>query len=165
MGFFAALGRLLRPRSIPDEAHSRLLEAWGLVDEPPPDRTPGGSLPHAAAPVITTGYDREQWRRRLKTLLERLPDSQSQWDDFNADANALSLDPAWVRQTQREEFTLLLRRAVADRTITPAEHDNLERARTLLGLSESEATDLLNQVIAEAESFFGDAIDRGTATS
>lgn len=164
MGFFAALGRLLRPHSLPDEAHARLLDAWGLSDEAPPEHHPANASPRNAAPVITSSYDRDQWRRKLKTLLERLPDSQSQWSDFAADATALSLEPKWVRQAYREEFTLLLRRAVADRTITRQEHDNLELARTLLGLSESEATDLLNQVIAEAESFFGNSIDRGPAT-
>jgi hypothetical protein len=170
MGFFAALGRLLRSDPSAGGAapgdRARLLEAWGLSDTSHPEfpgAAPAADPEEMAAPPATTDYDRATWRRKLGTLLSRLPDSQSQWDDFMADVGALNLDPEWVRQAQREEFILMLRRAVADRTITPLEHRNLELARTLIGLPESEATALLEGVVTEAESFFGGAIDRGPA--
>lgn len=169
MGFFAALGRLLRPDTAPAVAgdRARLLEAWGLSDTSHPEfpgAAPAADPAEMAAPPVTSNYDRDQWRRKLKTLLERLPDSQSQWDDFIVDAAALHFDPEWVRQAQREEFILLLRRAVADGTITPQEHRNLELARALIGLPEPDATALLNQVITDAESFFGNTIDRGSTS-
>ncbi len=165
MGFFAALGRLLRPTPVPEDARDRLLEAWGLENSPPPPPRPAPTATPSpsVAKAVASDYDRDQWRRKLKTLLERLPDSRSLWNDFVADATALNLDPEWIRQAQREEFTLLLRRAVADRTITPEEQGNLELARSLIGLPEAEATGLLDQVIAEAETFFGKAIDRGVS--
>jgi hypothetical protein len=175
MGFFAALGRLLgrEVRPVTDADRQRLLRAWDLDDEP----TPGTAFPETGGPLeepdeefgVSTGpppgsaathdYDRQQWHKKLKTVLDRLPDSQDQWDDMMSDVGALGLDADWVKAVQREEFVLLVRRAVADRSITPMEHRKLDVARTLIGLPEDEAEGILTDVVREAEAFFGGEVD------
>jgi len=71
----------------------------------------------------------------------------------------MDFDPAWVEQCGRDEFTLLVRRAVADRVVTEAEHRKIDMARDLIGIPDAEAVAILNQVVAEAESFFGGTIE------
>jgi hypothetical protein len=71
----------------------------------------------------------------------------------------LGLDQDWVRDAQREEFVMLVRRVVADRNVSPMEQRKLELARTLIGLSEDEAETIVRDVVAEAESFFGGEIE------
>ena len=51
----------------------------------------------------------------------------------------MDFDPAWVAQSGRDEFALLVRRAVADRVVTEAEHRKLDLARDLLGIPDPEA--------------------------
>ncbi len=71
----------------------------------------------------------------------------------------MNFDDEWVRNRQREEFTMLIRRAVADRRVTPQEHRQIDLARTLIGLTEPDAEQVLHDVVAEAESFFGGTIE------
>lgn len=174
MGFFAALGRLLggAGRPVPAADRDRLLRAWDLHETAPATAFPdtGGPLEEAdeefgvsdgppPGAAATHDYDRRQWHKKLRTILDRLPDSEGQWNDLIADIGALGLDPDWVRDAQRQEFILLVRRAVADRAITPMEHRKLDVARTLVGLQEDEAEALLQQVVTEAEAIFGGAIE------
>lgn len=100
-------------------------------------------------------YDQAQWRKKLKLILETLPESQSRWDELIAESRAMSFDPDWVVQVQVEEFLLLIRRAVSDRRFTEEEHEKLELARRLIGITEPEAEAALQTVVAEAEQFFG----------
>ena len=44
-----------------------------------------------------------------------------------------------LRAQVEDEFRLLIRRAVADRKLTPQEHRKLDLARDLIGISEAEA--------------------------
>ena len=76
-------------------------------------------------------YDQAQWRKKLKLILDALPDSQGRWDELMSESRAMSFDPNWVMQVQVEEFLLLIRRAVSDRRFTEAEHEKLELAREL----------------------------------
>ena len=54
---------------------------------------------------------------------------------------------------------MLVRRAVADRVVTEAEHRKLDFARDLLGIPDREAESILDTVVAEAETFFGKSIE------
>jgi hypothetical protein len=152
MGFFDALRRSLVGETAPKYT-SREIEARFLgVD---PDELP---LP-TETPFESGIYDRAQWAKKLKRVLAELPDSQSEWEDVAAEARAMDFDPAWVAQCGRDEFTLLVRRAVADRVVTEAEHRKLDLVRDLLGIPEAEAVSILNAVVAEAESFFGGTVE------
>ena len=95
----------------------------------------------------------------MKLILEKLPESRAQWDDLIHEAGALGLDTAWVERCQREEFALMVRRAVADLGVTLQEHHKLDLARTLIGLSEDEAKAVLHAIAAEAEAFFGKPVE------
>jgi hypothetical protein len=182
MGFFHALGRILGGRPKMDTQHQdKLLAAWHLDpgDEsalaataehtPRPagrrhhdDSTedfPAPRIPGKVAATHASAYDLAQWHKKLKSILADLPDSQGQWKDLMGDVGPLGIDANWIAQVQREEFTLLLRRAVADQVVTEDEHARIELARRLVGLTESEAEDLLHKVVAEAESFFGKHIE------
>ncbi len=152
MGFFDALRRALGgdpdPKPTPREVEARFLG----VD---PD-----SMPIAEeAPFESGAYDRAQWAKKLKRVLGELPGSRPDWDDVAAEARAMGFEPAWVAQCQRDEFALLVRRAVADRVVTEAEHRKLDLARDLIGLPDVEAEAILHAVVAEAESFFGGAVE------
>lgn len=105
-----------------------------------------------------TAYDRIQWRRKLTRVLDQLPDSQAEWEPLLAEARSLSFEPTWVQACQREEFALMIRRAVADGILTPTEHRKLDLARDLIGLSDDEAEQTLHTIVAEAQTFFGKAI-------
>lgn len=106
-----------------------------------------------------TAYDRIQWRRKLARVLDQLPDSQPEWEPLLAEARSLGFEPAWVQACQREDFALMIRRAVADGILTPTEHRKLELARDLIGLSDAEAEQILQAIVAEAQTFFGKAIE------
>ena len=71
----------------------------------------------------------------------------------------MEFDPAWVAKCQRDEFQLLIRCAVSDRRFTETEHRTLDLARDLIGIPEAEAEAALHAVVAEAESFFGKAVE------
>jgi hypothetical protein len=158
MSFFHALGRILGGRSkLDDQEQQHLISAWNLYDD---SSRPAGSLVEetsadAASDAKAAPYDQGQWRRKLKSILEKLPQSQARWADLAAEVRALKLDPDWVRQAFREEFTLLVRRAVADGVVTPEEHKRIDLARHLVGLPEAEAEEILYAVVTEAEAFLG----------
>lgn len=153
MGFFETLRRVLSaPASDPDAAETTgplVIEPGGLTDESGVDSGP------AVPPDPVSPYDRSQWRRKLKRILDELPASRHEWDGLIYEARALELDPGWVAECQRQEFLLMVRRVVADRIVTEPEHRKLELARELIGMPESEAEGSLLTIVAEAESFFG----------
>ena len=151
MGFFDALRRVLsgehRPPSVTPEDR-----------RPSPDLDPGPPI----SDVITPGadvYDRVQWEKKLKRILDALPGSRADWPDLVTEARALGFEPEWVRRRQVEEFQLLVRRAVSDRHFTEAEHLKLDLARDLIGIPEPEAEALLLAIVAEAEAFFGKPVE------
>jgi len=49
----------------------------------------------------------------------------------------------------------LVRKIVADRVVTKDEHEKLEQARSLLGITDREAEVIFRTIVAEAEVFFG----------
>ena len=150
MGFFDTLRRALG--GVPDAeteapADRRINAAWGL-DEP------AAGEAHAPHPADSSAYDRLQWEKKLKRVLDELPGSRPEWDVLTTEARALGFDPDWVAQRQVEEFLLLVRRAVSDRVITEEEHRTIDLARALIGIPENEAEAALHAILAEAESFF-----------
>jgi hypothetical protein len=106
-------------------------------------------------------YDRVQWQKKLKRVLDDLPASQAEWPILMTEARALGFDVPWVQDCQREEFQMLIRQAVADRHVTEEEHRKLDLARDLMGISEPEAESLLHAIAAEAEAFFGKPVEEG----
>ena len=155
-----AMGRVLEPIVAMSVRHSdvalrREIEARYFDDASEVDEAPVAE----AAPFESGKYDRAQWAKKLKRVLEELPDSRPQWDDVVAEAKAMGFDPDWVSGRQRDEFLMLLRRTVADRVVTEAEHRKLELARDLIGIPDAEAEAALPDVVAEAESFFGDKVE------
>jgi len=159
MGFFDTLRRVMTG----DQAGAddlpidrRLGDQWGL------DEVGSGADDHTDRPAEgTSAFDRQQWERKLSRILDELPDSRGQWDDLTVEAAALGLDPGWLARRQRAEFVLLVRRAVADRAVTEAEHRRLDMARELIGISEPDAEAVLHAVVGEAESFFGKPVVEG----
>ncbi len=138
----------------------RLAEAWGL--DPGADAIDAGPADPSkmAAPPDSTNYDRELWRRKLRTLLaEKLPIPEQEWADFLADAQALGFDRDWIESSQREEFEMLIRKVVSDGVVTLDEHHKLDLARRLIGIPEPEAEEMLHRVVGEAESFFGKPVE------
>jgi hypothetical protein len=152
MGFFNALRRTLGGEpgvtATPREVEARFLG----VD---PD-----TLPLTPETPFESGtYDRAQWAKKLKRVLSELPDSRADWEDVAAEAKAMDFDPAWVAQCGRDEFALLVRRAVADRVVTEAEHRKIDLARDLLGIPDAEAVTILHAIVSEAETFFGGTVE------
>lgn len=146
-----------KPRSCVPPSILARYRAWGLDDDE--SDTAGRGDDHAL-PSPTTGsnasvFDRAQWQKRLRRILDELPGSQPQWHDLMTDAHALQLEPDWIADRQREEFAFIIRRAVADKVISEEDHHKLDLARKLIGMSEAEAEDALHAIMAEAEAFFG----------
>ncbi|MBX6315787.1 MAG: hypothetical protein IRY99_23165, partial [Isosphaeraceae bacterium] len=140
---------------------ARLAEAWGLSDTSHPEfprQVPAAEPTEMAAPPDPIAYDRDQWRRKLKRILDKLPDTEAEWNPMLAEGRALGLDEPWMLRAQIEEFALLVRRVIADREFTPQEHRKLELARQLIGMPEAEAEAMLKSIIAEAEAFFGESV-------
>jgi hypothetical protein len=106
-------------------------------------------------------YSRTLWRKKLARILDKLPESQTEWEPLLSEARSLNFDTSWVEGSLRAEFSLLLRRAVADGVVTGMEHRKLDLARDLIGMTEQEAESLLHTVAAEAEQFFGKQV-KGT---
>jgi hypothetical protein len=165
MAFFDSLRRVLgsRPASTEDLT-PELAKAWGVYDSAATDPTSHAGADEAVADATSTAsqasaYDIEQWRKKLKRILDKLPGSEAEWEPMLAEARALGLDDEWVLKIQLDEFTMLIRRAVADRRITEEEHRKIDLARTLIGMSEDEAEELLQVVAAEAADFFGKPVD------
>jgi hypothetical protein len=152
MGFFDTLRRTLGGGSgwtpSPREVEARFLG----VD---PD-----DLPLSPETPFESGvYDRAQWAKKLKRVLAELPASRADWEDVASEARAMDFDPEWVARCGRDEFTLLVRRAVADRVVTEAEHHKLDLARDLIGIPDAEAEAILHAVVTEAETFFGGTVE------
>lgn len=148
MGFIESLKRVLGHDQ--GKAPRDLARAWNLDDEPT----------EVAEVLENVGlYDRAQWHKKMKRILDELPASQPEWADLMVEASALHLDKDWVTQSQVDEFLLLIRRAVSDRHFTEREHRKLDLARDLIGIPEAEAEAALHSVVAEAESFFGGSVE------
>lgn len=150
MGFFDTLRKVMSGETVSPPGAT----GDGLLGEET------DNFPQAEAkPFDADAYDKTQWRKKLKRILEELPDSQPEWEDFIADARALGFGPNWIHRAFRDEFTLMVRRAVADRKFTEAEHRVIDLARDLMGLPDEEAEVILHKVVQEAESFFGKPVD------
>ncbi|HEX8201737.1 MAG TPA: hypothetical protein VF590_14745, partial [Isosphaeraceae bacterium] len=144
----------------------RLAELWGLDEqeafgdaEDASASPPTEAEADADADAATGDYDRAQWQKKMKRILEELPGSREQWGPLMAEARALGFDGPWMYRAQIEEFTLLVRRAVADGVFTEKEHQTLDLARDLMGLPEAEAESLVHGIVTEAETFFGKHIE------
>lgn len=151
MGLFDSL------RKLPDadqDTQRKLLKAWGLDEEVPLKNSP------LAGNRGTSAYDLAQWHKKLKRILAGLPDTEQEWDTMMSEARALGLDQVWVKQVQVAEFTMLVRRAVADRVLSETERRKLDRARYLVGLTEVESQEIYDNIVSEAESFFGGAVEQ-----
>ncbi len=151
MGMFDSL------RKVPDADHDtrrKLLKAWGLDEEVPLKHSP------LAGNLGTSAYDLAQWHKKLKRILAGLPETEHEWSILMSEAKALGLDQVWVKQAQVAEFNMLVRRAVADRVLSESERRKLDRARYLIGLTEAESQEIYDQVVSEAKSFFGGAIEQ-----
>jgi hypothetical protein len=154
MGFFDSLRRTLGPEaSAPAPVNPRLAGAWNIDDE--------GNPIEAAEPEPFHGgaYDKKNWLKKLKMLLEELPESQSRFPEHIAEAHSLGFDTEQMHTWSRDEFAMLVRRVVADRVVTEAEHRNLDLARQLLAIPDAEAEAILHSVVAEAEKFFGGPVE------
>ena len=151
MGFLDSLRRVLH-QDAASPPSAELAAVWGL-SEPPAES--GAPLSAEDASV----YDRAQWQKKMKRLLDELPASEPDWAELMSDARALHFDKDWITRCQVEEFLLLIRRAVSDGHFTEREHRKLDLARDLIGIPEAEAEAALHSIVAEAESFFGKSVD------
>lgn len=155
MGFFDVLTRAVRQgRRGADADQARLAELWSLYEAPAT-----GDAAKDVSAAADREFDRAQWRKKLKRILEKLPATESEWKPMLTEARALAFDEDWVMRVQVEEFTLLMRRAVADCQFTEAEHHAIELARTLIGIPEAEAEAMLDVIVKEAETFFGHHVE------
>jgi hypothetical protein len=163
MAFFDSLRRVLGTQPLTSGGDPvRMAEGWGYSDSAHPEfprRVPAADPTEMAEPPHASDYDVEQWRKKVKRILEKLPASQPEWDPMLAEGRALGLDDQFMLKSQIDEFMLLVRRAVADRHITEQEHRNLDMARTLIGMTEEDAESLLHAIAAEAQEFFGKPVD------
>jgi hypothetical protein len=158
MGFFDALKRVLTHdthQHAPEETRKRIRDAWGLDDEEGENQTTPDTQPTPRGETTASAYDRAQWEKKLRKVLDELPGSQVHWHDLVTEAHALALDPEWMAHRQREGFSFLVRRAVADRVVSEEDHRRLDLARKLIGMSEAEAEETLQAIMAEASAFFG----------
>jgi hypothetical protein len=159
MAFLDSLKRVLGNQpSAADARLNKALEDWADSDATaPPSSGPSASddTGTVAESSHASPYDIEQWRKKVKRILEKLPQSQAEWATMLAEGKALGLDDRFMIKSQLDEFTLLVRRAVADRHVTEEEHSKLDLARSLIGMTEDEAENLLHSVAAEAQAFFG----------
>mgnify|MGYP001030261773 CR=1 FL=1 len=130
----------------PKDAPSRIRDAWSLDSSPSADAD-------SASP-----YDVAQWRKKLRRIFEELPGSKDEWTDLMTEARSYGLDAGWIDARLAEEFTQLIRGVVADRVLSEADHERIEAARRLIGLTESQAETAVRAIVAEAEQFFGGAI-------
>ena len=147
MGFFETLRRVLGQTPATDKVGA----AWGLDTE--------GESAETAPHADPSEFDRAQWQKKLKRILDELPASKDEWDGLMTESRALRFDEDWVTRCQVDEFILLIRRAVSDRHFTESEHRKLDLARDLIGIPEAEAEAALLSVVAEAEAFFGESVE------
>jgi hypothetical protein len=152
MGFFDSLRRALGGDSGKGASDERLGRVWGLGDT---------DDQHAASADAFQGgeYDRKNWRKKLKRILGDLPASRGDWAELMSEAHALGFAHDELANWCRDEFTLLVRRIVADRVVTEAEHRKLDVARDLLGIPDAEAESILKAVVEDAEHFFGKSVE------
>ncbi len=142
MGFLNALKQLLgNPPAVPEDSDARPK----VDDDLEMTIADKGDL---------VGFDREQWRRKLRKVVEDFPESKPELALIESEARALGFEPSWTKACCLEEFTWMVRRAVCDRVVSPAEHLRLDEVRGLLGISESEATAILSSIVDEAETLF-----------
>ncbi|MDR3621498.1 MAG: hypothetical protein P4L85_19260 [Paludisphaera borealis] len=161
MGFFDVLKGFLSSVAHPgasDHARARLRDAWGLDDESPAAARATSSIAPSADADLPSLYDVEQWRKKLRRIFEDLPASKSEWPAMMTEARAYNLDDAWIAERLAEEFTLLIRGVVADRVLSEADHERVETARKLIGITESQAEATVHAIVAEAEAFFGGSV-------
>ncbi len=152
MGFFDSLRHALGANASRDK---RLATAWNLNDTDEKDH----GLHAEPEPFHGGEYDLKNWRKKLKRILDDLPASQGEWPTHLADAHALGIKSDQLATWVRDEFALLVRKVVADRVVTEAEHRKLDLARELLQIPDDEAERVLHDVVAEAETFFGGAVE------
>lgn len=150
MGFLEALRRVLTglphaPTTLPQNTAAPEPQSDKPYTESP---TPGPDV-----------YDRVQWHKKLKRILNELPGAQSEWPGLMTEARALGFDAPWIHHCQIEEFRMLVRQAVSDRHVTEEEHHRLDLARDLIGIPEAEAETILHAIVAEAEAFFGKPVE------
>jgi hypothetical protein len=151
MGFLDSLRRSLgvAPTEGVGPINPRLAGAPGVDDEGDPADAP------PPEPFHGSGYDRKNWRNKLKLILDDLPDSRDRFRELLSEGLSLGLDADTIRAWCREEFTMMVRGIVADRVVTEAEHRRLDLARDLMEIPDAEAEGILHAVVAEAEQFFG----------
>ncbi len=148
MGFFESLKRVLGGDHTVEE---RIDSAFHLKDTSTTSLTPV----HEPEPFQGGEYDRKKWRKKLKLILEQLPESQQEWPTHLAEGHALGISNVELATWMRDEFALMVRRVVADRIVTHDEHEKLDLARKMLEIPDTEAEAILHEVVAEAEKFFG----------
>ena len=110
-------------------------------------------------PFNASNYDRAQWAKKLKRVVEGLPSTRGEWEDLVAESKAMGFEADWVALRARDAFEVLVRQAVADQVVTDAEHRVLDLARDLIGLTDAEAEAILEKVVAEAEEHFGKPVE------
>jgi hypothetical protein len=173
MGFLDSLRNLTGLSGDRDHDSRRLIDSpdtddGGSAHPEFPGRVPAANPDAMAAPPATGAYDREQWRKKLGRVLGSLPRSEPEWADLRQEAGALNLPEDWLARTYREEFGMMVRKIVADSKVTPDEHQKLDLARSLMGISDEEAESALKTIVGEAESFFGKTVEgarSGTITA
>jgi hypothetical protein len=153
MGFFDTLRRVLTGEH---SAPAPVLDDQSTAP-PAPSRAQLSEAPTPGPDV----YDRVQWQKKLKRILEELPSSESEWTSLMTEGRALGFEPTWIHHCQLEEFQMLIRKAVSDRHVTEEEHRKLDLARNLIGIPEAEAEALLHTIVTEAERFFGKPVQNG----
>ena len=109
--------------------------------------------------TFLSDFDREQWLRKLKRLLANLPGTDAEWVDLHQEAGSLGFAAEWVKLTLMQEFSLLVRKIVADKEVTQKEHQQLDQARKLLGIPDEQAVAIFHTIVAEAEAFFGTHVE------
>jgi hypothetical protein len=160
MGFLDVLKGFLSKAAHPgaSDARTRMREAWGLDDESAAASPEPSTTAPSADAESASRYDVEQWLKKLRRIFDGLPDSKNEWAALTTEARAYGLDDAWISERLAEEFTLLIRSVVADRVLSEADHERIEAARKLIGISESQAETAVHAIVAEAEKFFGQAV-------
>jgi len=155
MGIFHLLqGARRKTSALDDHSREKLMQAWGLERDELAERRP-----ERTAEGTRLDYDRVQWERKLKHILDELPESEPRWEPLMREARALGFDEAWARRVMTDEFALMVRRAVADRLFSERERRKLDLARYLIGLTEEEAEAITRTIVQDAESFFGEHVE------
>lgn len=118
--------------------------------------SPIATSPEGNAELAGTAsaYDRNLWRKKLRSVLDRLPASEPEWHDFVADAVALGLSREWIDAQLLAEFEWLIRRVISDRIISPQEERQLETARILIGVADADARRMLERSVAELQALY-----------